>query len=138
MIKKNHKTRIYKDYHKLKELFNNYEKSAYSNFINESIIKTRSNIFNVNDFIVAFKNIDNSTSDSIDIKPFYKFGVFNDIHLSNEAIEFKGLKSKYFDIDKIPSLRADPYKLVRILSSVGWKLVFENNIETIIKENIHE
>lgn len=127
-----------KNYKRLKELFKNYEKSVYKDYIHENSIKVRSNIYNVNKKIYAFKNIDNKTPDKIDIKPYYYFALFNNVELTKEFIDFKIDTIKYFDVDKIPTLPSDPFKLVRILSSGGWKLVLENDMENIIYQDSDE
>lgn len=113
-------------------------KAHYNNWVSDENIKVKTNIYEINNKILAFKKFNNKISDKKDIEPFYKFGIFKEIEFDNKHIEVKNFKTKLLEVDKIPIISSDPLKLVRILSGAGWKFAQDNELSTIINNNINE
>jgi hypothetical protein len=126
---------------KFKVIYNKYEKATYHNWIDTNKDrKTRANIYEVySNIFLGQKSINNKTSDLKDISPYYKFALLNDFIIENKKIEFKNITKKIFITDKEPSVNVDPFKPMRILSSVGWLIsnqADEDDFESIIKSEL--
>lgn len=91
-------------------------------------------IYEIGDDIVAIGKLSRYKSDINNMRPFYEFimkSVFSfDNHVPYDNF---GAHTRLLNLNKIPTLKTDPLKPIRIASLFGWLLCNVNSIDEIEK-----
>jgi hypothetical protein len=109
------------------------KKASYQSKLSDTLIKSRSNIFEFDNRIIAVKKMSTKRSDLVELKPFFEFALFKEFDFQNGLLNYGNMSSKVMNLDRIPVSRYDPIKPIRIASLLGWYLSNSNNMNQILR-----
>lgn len=116
------------DFKNFKEL----KRVRYLDRLMQKEIYTRANIYEYEDFIIGSKKLSKSTSDIVELRPYFEFALSTDISIDNGVPYFNQVKEKTLNLNNVPIIKFDPIKPIRIASLFGWYISSSNNVFDLI------
>jgi hypothetical protein len=111
----------------LQDIPNLKEKAKYFDRVNQKYVSARANIFSHEDQLYGIKRLSNSSSDIIELQPFYEFVINSEFSVIDGIPYYDRISRKVLNLNEIPRIKFDPLKPTRIASLFGWHLVNSND-----------
>lgn len=107
------------------------DKASYYDKFTQREIYSKANIYKHKEFIIGTKKLSSSTSDIVELRPYYEFSINTDFSVDNGVPYFTHLKRKTLNLNEIPRIKYDPIKPIRVASLLGWYLASTNQISDL-------
>ncbi|MGN6293917.1 MAG: hypothetical protein ACTHMV_14320 [Chitinophagaceae bacterium] len=111
------------------------QKAKYLDRIYGKEYTVRANIFESDNQFYGQKRLQGGSSDLEGLQAFFEFAVNAELLIDRAVPYYRHLSKKVLNLDKIPRIKLDPLKPIRIASLFGWRLTNSSNFPEM-KERI--
>ena len=117
-----------KEITEIKELKN---KATYYDKYSQKEVVVKANIYEYENSFYGSKKLSNSSSDIVELRPYYEFSINKEFSVDNGVPYFKHISRKALNLNEVPRIRFDPIKPIRVASLFGWYLANANQLSEL-------